>query len=125
MAWIERKILNECLEKCSYDHIWFSDAGFLIGTAGVALLSSDDAKSAYTHITAAVKRGGTSVMKTFTTLKENCEDVGADADDINRKRAEKKRAQEIADAKETLRRAAEEDAEKAAEEADAAAADEA
>ncbi len=45
------------------------------------MISSKDAKKAYTHITDAVKRGGESVMKTFTTLKENCEDINADAND--------------------------------------------
>lgn len=84
--------------------------GFLIGTAGVAVLSSKDMKCAYTHITAAVKRGGSSIMKTFTTLKENCEDINADANDINEKRARAERAKEIQDAKDLLARAAEEDA---------------
>lgn len=73
--------------------------GFLIGTAGVAVLSSKDMKKAYTHITAAVKRGGNAVVKTFTTLKENCEDINADANDINEKRAKEEREQEIADAR--------------------------
>lgn len=79
--------------------------GFLIGTAGVSILKSRDAKKAYTHMTAAAKRGGASVMKKFTTLKENCEDINADANDINEKRAEAAREQEIADAKEVLERA--------------------
>lgn len=76
--------------------------GFLLGTAGVSILSSKDAKCVYTHVTAAVKRGGDSVKKTWTTLKENCEDINADADDINQKRAQKAREQEIADAKALL-----------------------
>jgi len=73
--------------------------GFLAGTAGVALFSSDDAKTAYTHITAAVKRCGDDVMKTFTTLKENCQDINEDANEINEKRYQAKREQEIEDAK--------------------------
>lgn len=53
-------------------------------------------------------------MKTFTTLKENCEDINAYANDINEKRAEAARVQEIADAKAVLERAeAEEKAAKA------------
>ncbi|MDX8418897.1 DUF6110 family protein [Stecheria sp. CLA-KB-P133] len=40
--------------------------GFLLGTAGVSILASRDAKQVYTHVTAACKRGGTSLMKTFT-----------------------------------------------------------
>lgn len=73
--------------------------GVLFGTAGIAILKSEDAKSLYTHVTAAVKRGGGSVMKTYTTLKENLGDINADANDINERRAEAKEAQEIADAK--------------------------
>ena len=76
--------------------------GFLIGTAGVSILGSRDAKKVYTHVTAACKRGGTAVMKTFTTIKENCEDISADADDINAKRAAEDRAREIADARALL-----------------------
>ncbi|MEE8836018.1 MAG: DUF6110 family protein [Eubacteriales bacterium] len=72
--------------------------GFLAGKAGVAIFSSQDMKKAYTHITAAVKRGGSSVAKTFTTLKENCEDINADANAINEKRAKDARAREVADA---------------------------
>jgi len=86
--------------------------GFLIGTAGVSILSSRDAKKAYTHITAAAKRGGDSVMKTFTTLKENCEDINEDANDINAERARQDREREIADAKAVLERAVKEDAER-------------
>ena len=79
-----------------------SSYGFLLGTAGVSILSSKDANCVYTHLTAAVKRGGDSVKKTWTTLKENCEDINADADDINQKPAQKAREQEIADAKALL-----------------------
>ena len=42
-------------------------AGVLFGTAGIKLLSSKDAKKAYTHTTAAVLRAKDSVMKTVTT----------------------------------------------------------
>ena len=60
--------------------------GILFGTAGVSILSSKDAKKVYTHCTAAALRGKDSVMKTATTLKENCSDIYADAMDINEKR---------------------------------------
>lgn len=76
--------------------------GVLFGTAGVAILSSDDAKKVYTHVTAAAKRGGDCVMKTVTTIRENCEDISADADDINEKRAKAKEEREIADARAKL-----------------------
>ncbi len=85
--------------------------GFLLGTAGVSILSSQDMKKAYTHVTAAVKRGGDSVMETFTTLKENCEDINADANDINAKRSREARAREIRDAREVIRQAEEQEKE--------------
>lgn len=63
--------------------------GVLFGTAGIKLLSSKDAKSAYTHCTAAVLRAKDSVMKTANTLQENCGDIYAGAKDINEERAKK------------------------------------
>ena len=61
-------------------------AGVLFGTAGIKILSSDDAKKCYTTITAAVLRAKKTVMKTATTLQENCEDIYADAKQINEDR---------------------------------------
>ena len=57
--------------------------GALFGTAGVAILKSKDAKGAYTQATAAVLRGKDCVMKTVSTLRENCDDIYEDAKDIN------------------------------------------
>ena len=81
--------------------------GALLGTAGVKILSSKDAKKVYTHVTAAVLRGKDEVIKTATTLKENCEDIKADADEINDKRYEEERKKEIEDAKELIKQAQE------------------
>lgn len=58
-------------------------AGVLFGTAGIKLLSSKDAKKAYTHTTAAVLRAKDCVMTTVTRTKENCGDILADAKAIN------------------------------------------
>ena len=63
-------------------------AGVLFGTAGIKLLSSKDAKKAYTHTTAAVLRAKDSVMKTVTIARENVEDIYSDAKAINEQRAE-------------------------------------
>lgn len=76
--------------------------GVLLGTAGVKILTSDDAKKVYTHCTAAVMRGVDEVAKVYTELKENCGDISADAKAINEKRAEEKEAKLIADAKALL-----------------------
>lgn len=73
--------------------------GALFGTGGIAILSSKDAKKAYTHCTAAVLRGKDSVVKTANTLKENCEDIVADATDINEGRYAKAAEEELAKAK--------------------------
>lgn len=73
--------------------------GVLFGTAGVAILSSKDAKTVYTHCTAAVLRGKDSVMKTASTIKENCGDIHEDAVDINEKRYAEKRKKEYEKAK--------------------------
>ena len=72
--------------------------------------ASADAKKVYTHATAAVKRGVDEVMKTVTNIRENCQDISADADEINEKRFQEAEAKMIEDAKEVLR-AAEEKAE--------------
>lgn len=68
-------------------------AGVLLGTAGIKVLSSKDAKKVYTHTTAAVLRAKDSVMETVTTVRENAEDIYADAKAINQQRA-----QQVADA---------------------------
>ena len=76
--------------------------GFVLGSAGVSILGSKDAKKCYTHITAAVYRCKDSLMETYTNIKENCEDISADAKEINEKRYKEEREKEIADAKALL-----------------------
>ena len=61
--------------------------GVLFGTAGVKVLSSKDAKKVYTNCTAAALRAKDCVMKTATTIQENAEDILAEAEQINEKRA--------------------------------------
>lgn len=61
--------------------------GALFGSAGIKILTSKDAKKVYTHATAAVLRMKDSVMETATTLQENCEDILAEAKEINEARA--------------------------------------
>ena len=67
-------------------HAKLIGAGFLLGTAGVKILSSKDAKKAYTHVTAAVLRGADCIVDTAETIKENCEDIYEDAKNINEMR---------------------------------------
>lgn len=61
--------------------------GVLFGTAGVKVLSSKDAKKVYTNCTAAALRARDCVMKTAATVQENAEDILAEAQQINEKRA--------------------------------------
>ena len=66
--------------------------GVLFGSAGLKLLSSRDAKKAYTHATAAALRMKESVMETVTTVQENAADILASAKDLNAQRAEQETA---------------------------------
>lgn len=75
-------------------------AGVLLGTAGIKVLSSKDAKKIYTHTTAAVLRAKDSVMETVTTVRENAEDIYADAKAINQQRAQQEADAVIEDASE-------------------------
>ena len=61
-------------------------AGVAFGTAGIKVLSSDDAKKVYTNCTAAVLRAKDCVMKTASTVQENAEDILAEAKQINEAR---------------------------------------
>ena len=73
----------------SYKNLALFAGGILFGSAGIKLLSSSDAKKAYTHATAAVLRMKDSVMKTVTCVQENASDILASAKDINQQRAGK------------------------------------
>lgn len=71
--------------------------GVLFGTAGIKILSSKDAKKVYTACTAAVLRAKDCVMKTATTVQENCGDILADAKAENEKRAAQEEASTVDD----------------------------
>ena len=73
-------------------------AGVLFGTAGIKLLGSRDARKVYAHTTAAVLRAKDCVMQAVTNVRENAEDVYADAKDINERRAAEEDAEVIEDA---------------------------
>ena len=73
-------------------------AGVAFGTAGIKVLSSDDAKKVYTNCTAAVLRAKECVMKTVSNVQENAGDILADAKAINEERAEAAEAAEFEDA---------------------------
>lgn len=87
--------------------------GTLFGTAGVKILSGDDAKKVYTQCTAAVLRAKECVMKTVNLVQENCEDILEGAKDINEERAQKAEEQAFED--EDFKEVEEETAEETAE----------
>ena len=65
--------------------------GVLFGTAGVKALGSKDAKKAYAHTAAFGLRVKDSVMKAVTEVKENANDILAEAKEINEKKQPKHR----------------------------------
>ena len=69
--------------------------GVLVGSAGFKLLSSKDAKKAYTHMTAAALRVQESVMETVTSVQENAADILASAKEINEQRAKAEEATSV------------------------------
>ena len=83
-------------EKCCKTLAVFA-GGVLFGSAGLKLLSSRDAKKAYTHATAAALRVKESVMETVTTVQENAADIVASAKDINARRAVQEETSEQAE----------------------------
>ena len=69
--------------------------GVLFGSAAFKLLSSKDAKKAYTHMTAAALRVQESVMETVTSVQENAADILASAKEINEQRAKAEEATSV------------------------------
>ncbi len=96
----------KCLKKIDKKATGLVAAGVLLGTAGVKLLGSKDAKKLYTNCTAAVLRAKDCVMKTATKIQENAEDIYAEAQQINEDRAAKEA--EYEDAQEEVKEASEE-----------------
>lgn len=72
-------------------------AGVAFGTAGIKILTSDDAKKLYTNCTAAVLRAKSCVMKTATSVQENAGDILAEAKQINEDRAAETEAEVVDD----------------------------
>lgn len=77
--------MNDLLKK---KNVILFAGGVLFGTAGIKMLSSQDAKKFYTSCTAAVLRAKNCVMDTVTNIQENAEDILAEAKQQNEERAE-------------------------------------
>ncbi|MDO4295113.1 MAG: DUF6110 family protein [bacterium] len=76
-----------CLKNVDAKKTGIFAAGVLFGTAGIKILASDDAKKVYTSCTAAVLRAKECILKTAANIQENAEDIYAEAQQINEKRA--------------------------------------
>ena len=74
-------------KKIDTKHTGLFAAGVLFGTAGIKILASEDARKLYANCTAAVLRAKKCVMDKASVLQENCEDIYADARQINEERA--------------------------------------
>ena len=83
-------------------HCRWLGAGILLGSYGIRILTSKDAKKAYTHGTAAVLRMKDEVLKDVSLIRENCGDIAAEARELNEKREAEMEAQQIADARKIL-----------------------
>ncbi|MCB6991927.1 DUF6110 family protein [bacterium 210820-DFI.6.37] len=82
--------MRDCLNKENLKKGGLFAAGVAFGTAGLKILTSDDAKKVYTNCTAAVLRAKDTVMKTATTVQENAEDILEEAKQTNEKREAEK-----------------------------------
>jgi len=74
------------LKRLNWEKIGLFAGGILLGTTGVKVLASDDAKKVYTNTTAAVLRVNDCFMTTTTKLQENAEEILAQAKQLNRER---------------------------------------
>ena len=92
----------DCFKHCNWKALRLIGCGALLGSYGVRILSSRDAKKVYTEGTAAVLRMKDEVLKDVTTICENCSDIAADAKEINERRQAEIDAQQIEDARAVL-----------------------
>ena len=84
--------------------------GFLLGTAGLHILKSQEAKQVYTRATSLGMRCADDVMNTVQTFRENCGDIAADARAINDEKYRKADARKLEEARAILEAAKEQDA---------------
>ena len=77
----------KCLNCIDWKKTAIFAGGVLFGTAGVKVLGSSDAKKFYVNCLAAGLRAKECVMTTATNIQENAEDILAEAQQINEKRA--------------------------------------
>lgn len=74
------------IKKIDFKKVGIFATGVAVGTAGLKVLASKDAKKVYVNTTAAALRAKKCVMGAVTSIQENAEDILAEAKDINEKR---------------------------------------
>lgn len=83
--------LKKTKEVCSFL------GGVLFGTAGIAILASNEAKKVYTNATAIGMRAKDKIMEKATIIQENAGDIYADAKEINENKSLKNKSSIIKD----------------------------
>lgn len=71
-----------------WDKIGLFIGGMVFATKGVQALGSKAAHKVYVHTTAAALRGRDEIMENVTAIREGCEDIYAEAVELNEKKAE-------------------------------------
>lgn len=83
--------LKKTKEVCSFL------GGVVFGTAGIAILASEEAKKVYTNATAIGMRAKNKIMEKATIIQENAGDIYADAKEINENKSLKNKSSIIKD----------------------------
>lgn len=83
--------LKKTKEVCSFL------GGVVFGTAGIAILASEEAKKVYTNATAIGMRAKDKIMEKATIIQENAGDIYADAKEINENKLLKNKSSIIKD----------------------------
>ncbi len=85
------------MKKENGKRIGFLAGGILLGTAGISVLKSQEARKAYTCVTAAFLRAKDGVMDCVSDIQEGVMDVYMDAIGKNNARIRKAEAAKIED----------------------------
>lgn len=83
--------LKKTKEVCSFL------GGVVFGTAGIAILASEEAKKVYTNATEIGMRAKDKIMEKATIIQENAGDIYADAKEINENKSLKNKSSIIKD----------------------------
>ena len=81
------------LDLFKWSHVGIFAGGILFATKGVELLRSRESRDVFVKATALGVRNRDDVMKCVTSIREECEDIYADALELNKKKEEETAAQ--------------------------------